>query len=62
MPIFRSLFLVSLALLLSVSAVAAGKPTPPNIVFIFADDWGWGDLASHSHPWLKTPGMAGNGS
>jgi hypothetical protein len=55
MPIFRSLFLVSLALLLSVSAVAAAKPMPPNIVFIFADDWGWGDLASHSHPWLKTP-------
>ena len=55
MPIFRSLFLVSLALLLSVSAAAAGKPMPPNIVFIFADDWGWGDLASHSHPWLKTP-------
>ena len=55
MPIFRSLFLVSLALLLSISAVAAAKPMPPNIVFIFADDWGWGDLASHSHPWLKTP-------
>ena len=55
MPIFRSLVLVSLALLLSVSAVAAAKPMPPNIVFIFADDWGWGDLASHGHPWLKTP-------
>ena len=55
MPIFRSLFPVSLALLLSVSAVAAAKPTPPNIVFIFADDWGWGDLSSHGHPWPKTP-------
>ncbi len=27
----------------------------PNIVFIFADDWGWGDLSCHGHPWLKTP-------
>jgi arylsulfatase A-like enzyme len=26
-----------------------------NIVFIFADDWGWGDLSCHGHPWLKTP-------
>lgn len=27
----------------------------PNIIFIFADDWGMGDLASHGHPFLKTP-------
>jgi len=27
----------------------------PNIVFVFADDWGWGDLASYGHPQLKTP-------
>ncbi len=27
----------------------------PNIVFIFADDWGWGDLSCHGHPWLQTP-------
>jgi N-acetylgalactosamine-6-sulfatase len=28
-----------------------------NIVFIFADDWGWGDLSCHGHPWLKTPNL-----
>ncbi|MBK1833990.1 sulfatase [Roseibacillus ishigakijimensis] len=27
----------------------------PNIVFIFADDWGWGDLGCHGHPFLRTP-------
>jgi len=27
----------------------------PNIVFIFADDWGWGDLSCHDHPFIKTP-------
>ena len=27
----------------------------PNILFIFADDWGWGDLGCHGHPYLKTP-------
>ncbi len=35
-------------------AVAAGRP---NIVFIFADDWGWGDLGCHEHPYLKTPNL-----
>ncbi len=29
----------------------------PNIVFIFADDWGWGDLSCHDHPYLKTPNI-----
>lgn len=27
----------------------------PNILFSYADDWGWGDLACHGHPALKTP-------
>lgn len=29
----------------------------PNIVFIFADDWGWGDLSCHGHDWLRTPNI-----
>ena len=29
----------------------------PNIVFIFADDWGWGDLSCHGSTWLKTPNI-----
>lgn len=29
----------------------------PNIIFIFADDWGWGDLSCHGHPYLKTPNI-----
>ncbi len=31
--------------------------TPPNILFIFADDWGWGDLGCHGHPYVKTPNI-----
>ena len=29
----------------------------PNILFIFADDWGWGDLSCHGHPYVKTPNI-----
>jgi N-acetylgalactosamine-6-sulfatase len=29
----------------------------PNILFIYADDWGWGDLACHGHPHMKTPNL-----
>lgn len=29
----------------------------PNIIFIFADDWGWGDLSAHGHPYIKTPNI-----
>lgn len=38
-------------------AAAAAPARQPNIVFIFADDWGWGDLSCHGHPWLKTPNL-----
>ena len=45
-----------LSLLGSVSAVQA-KESQPNILFIFADDWGWGDLGCHGHPYVKTPNI-----
>ncbi|WP_146520479.1 sulfatase family protein [Stieleria varia] len=41
-------------------AVVGGDPAnarKTNIVFIFADDWGWGDLGCHGHPYLKTPNI-----
>lgn len=28
-----------------------------NILFIFADDWGWGDLSGHGHPYVRTPNI-----
>jgi N-acetylgalactosamine-6-sulfatase len=31
--------------------------TKPNIIFIYADDWGWGDLGCHGSTWLKTPNL-----
>lgn len=39
------------------AAQAALAATKPNIIFIFADDWGWGDLSCHGHPYVKTPNI-----
>lgn len=58
-----SLIYVTVILLAPLSALhAADAPTKtaggkPNIVFIYADDWGWGDLSCRGHPWLKTPNL-----
>lgn len=35
--------------------MADATPARPNIVFILADDWGWGDLSCHGNTWLATP-------
>lgn len=45
-------FLYVLLLLLAASAATASKP---NIVLVVTDDQGYGDVASHGHPYLKTP-------
>ncbi|MEP4889946.1 MAG: sulfatase-like hydrolase/transferase [Aliiglaciecola sp.] len=29
----------------------------PNIIYIFADDWGWGDLSVHGNKQVKTPNI-----
>jgi N-acetylgalactosamine-6-sulfatase len=46
-----------LAPLASLTCLQAADAPRPNIVFIFADDWGWGDLSCHGHPYLKTPNI-----
>lgn len=42
------------AFLFLVSSLAAKQP---NIVFILADDLGWGDLGCQGHPYAKTPNI-----
>lgn len=52
----RILFSVLTFVLCSVAS-AATPSTKPNIIFIYADDWGWGDLGCHGNTWLKTPNL-----
>src|SRR5687767_15237624 len=52
----RLVLFASLAALCSflVPAAAAEKP---NIIFILADDLGWGDLGCYGHPITRTPNL-----
>lgn len=45
------------SLLVLFSGLAWAKPDQPNVIFIYADDWGWGDLSSHGTEWLDTPNL-----
>ncbi|XP_053111554.1 arylsulfatase A isoform X1 [Hemicordylus capensis] len=42
--------------LLTVAGLGAASP-PPNVVLVFADDLGFGDLASYGHPTSATPNL-----
>ncbi len=50
------LTLAVLASLLSLSSVGA-EPTRPNVIFVMADDMGWGETSYRGHPVLKTPNL-----
>ncbi|RMF42372.1 MAG: N-acetylgalactosamine 6-sulfate sulfatase (GALNS) [Planctomycetota bacterium] len=56
MKAFAKLLLLTLCCCAGLPAYSA-EPLKPNIVFIYADDWGWGDLSCHGHEWLKTPNI-----
>jgi arylsulfatase A-like enzyme len=52
--LIRVLFL---CLFFGVGLSASAATDRPNILFIFADDLGWGDLSCHGHPYIKTPNI-----
>ncbi|NND95769.1 MAG: sulfatase-like hydrolase/transferase [Pirellulaceae bacterium] len=56
-PRIKILLLPALLVALSLTLCTRAIAERPNIVFIFADDWGWGDLSCHGHPYVKTPNI-----
>lgn len=54
----RNLTILATLLLTTLTPLLAADASKPNVVFIFADDLGWGDIACHgAEDWLKTPHM-----
>ena len=45
------------AILTTNVAVEAQSQQPPNVVLLFADDLGYGDLSCYGHPYSKTPAI-----
>ncbi|MGN6136214.1 MAG: sulfatase-like hydrolase/transferase, partial [Aureliella sp.] len=45
------------ALLLVGQSSTSAADRPPNVIVIYADDLGWGDLACYGHPMIRTPNL-----
>ncbi len=42
---------------LGAPAILRARQRPPNVILLITDDQGYGDLACHGNPWLRTPNL-----
>ena len=41
----------------AIGASSVGAAEKPNVIFVLADDLGWGDLGYVGHPYARTPNI-----
>jgi N-acetylgalactosamine-6-sulfatase len=58
LSLFKSCILGALLIGLTfIILQSVSEPRNPNVIFILADDLGWGDLAAYGHPYARTPNI-----
>src|SRR5262245_9716138 len=53
----RTYILLLLFVSLACGGICAAETRKPNVIFILADDLGWGDLGCYGHPQTQTPNL-----